>query len=357
MIDFGAEPRLAIGIAGNQMPVAALKRLWPVFIAPKVRDWVVAAYRQRHRRAARHRRPTCRWRRCSRAARRCRTTDCRSTSSCSGTAMRPVEGLPPIREADLTARITGRTATIIVGKGIVDVSPGRRLNLSNGVFEVPDMHPNEPPARVRFRVEGPVPAAAELLALERLREFSGAPFDPATTRGTVTAQINLAHAAAARPAEGLDRLQHRGRCHELQRRADDVQPAGRSADAAGHRQQPELPDQRRCADRRHAGADRISQGDRPSPTPRFALQATLDDAARARLGLDLGTADHRACCRSSSPAGSATTENSRFNVEADLTPLKVDSLLPGWVKPAGTPARAAFTFVQATRARCASTTC
>ena len=39
--DFGGEPRLALGIAGNQMPVAALKRLWPVFIAPKVRDWVV----------------------------------------------------------------------------------------------------------------------------------------------------------------------------------------------------------------------------------------------------------------------------------------------------------------------------
>ena len=39
--DFGGEPRLALGIAGNQMPVAALKRLWPVFIASKVRDWVV----------------------------------------------------------------------------------------------------------------------------------------------------------------------------------------------------------------------------------------------------------------------------------------------------------------------------
>ena len=33
--DFGGEPRLALGIAGNQMPVAALKRLWPVFIAPR----------------------------------------------------------------------------------------------------------------------------------------------------------------------------------------------------------------------------------------------------------------------------------------------------------------------------------
>ena len=41
LFDYGSEPRLAIGVAGNQMSVGALKRLWPVFVAPKVRDWVV----------------------------------------------------------------------------------------------------------------------------------------------------------------------------------------------------------------------------------------------------------------------------------------------------------------------------
>ena len=33
---------------------------------------------------------------------------------------------------------------------------------------------------------------------------------------------------------------------------------------------------------------------------------------------------------------------SRFNVEADLTTAKLENLLPGWVKPAGKPARAMF---------------
>ena len=36
----------------------------------------------------------------------------------------------------------------------------------------------------------------------------------------------------------------------------------------------------------------------------------------------------------------------RFTVEADLTPAKIDNLLPGWVKPPGRPARAAFTLVK-----------
>ncbi len=35
-----------------------------------------------------------------------------------------------------------------------------------------------------------------------------------------------------------------------------------------------------------------------------------------------------------------------MNVDADLTPVKIDNLLPGWVKPAGKPAHATYTLVQ-----------
>src|SRR5262249_57965812 len=57
--------------------------------------------------------------------------------------------------------------------------------------EVPDTQMKKPPARVRMRIEGPVPAAAELLASDRLREASGSPLDPAGSKGTVTAQVSL----------------------------------------------------------------------------------------------------------------------------------------------------------------------
>ena len=36
----GAEPRLAFGVAGTRMPTAVMKRLWPVFTAVHVREWV-----------------------------------------------------------------------------------------------------------------------------------------------------------------------------------------------------------------------------------------------------------------------------------------------------------------------------
>ena len=43
--------------------------------------------------------------------------------------------------------------------------------------------------------------------------------------------------------------------------------------------------------------------------------------------------------------GSSEREG-KFNIEANLTGLKIENLLPGWVKPAGRPARAAFTLTK-----------
>jgi hypothetical protein len=73
------------------------------------------------------------------------------------------------------------------------------------------------------------------------------------------------------------------------------------------------------------------------------LQATLDDASRARLGVDLGPAVSGAIpIKLSGKIGT----DSRIGVEADLTALKLDNLLPGWVKVAGKSSRAAFNVVQ-----------
>ena len=59
----------------------------------------------------------------------------------SGTTLQPVAKLPPIRDADLSVRVTGRTARVYLGRGTVEVAPGRKLNIASGAFEVPDTHP------------------------------------------------------------------------------------------------------------------------------------------------------------------------------------------------------------------------
>ena len=136
-----------------------------------------------------------------------------------------------------------------------------------------------------------MPAAAELLALERLREFSGAPFDPAG---------DARHGQRRRSTSAC-------RCGPICRTGStDYDIAvdlsnfsadkmvfgqqGRGADAAGHRQQPDIYEIK--GDVRIGGTPaqveyRKLTGE---PEAEVRLQATLDEAARARLGLDLGTA-------------------------------------------------------------------
>src|SRR5260370_8477690 len=106
--------------------------------------------------------------------------------------MGPVEGRAGVGDGDVSVHISGRTAVVNVGRGNVDISPGRKLSITNGVFEVPDPFPRAPPAKVRFRLDGSVPAAVELLSRQRLRDYSGAPVEASTSRGTLTAQVTLA---------------------------------------------------------------------------------------------------------------------------------------------------------------------
>jgi hypothetical protein len=75
------------------------------------------------------------------------------------------------------------------------------------------------------------------------------------------------------------------------------------------------------------------------------LLATLDDASRARLGLDLGSAvSGNIPVKLVGKIGSGDRD-SRMGVEADLTALKLDNILPGWVKASGKSSRAVFNVV------------
>ncbi len=78
--------------------------------------------------------------------------------------IQPVAGLPALHDADLTVHIVGRDAQIALSKAAADLPSGRKLVLSSGLFEVPDTAPHAPPANVHFKLDGPVPAAVELLA-------------------------------------------------------------------------------------------------------------------------------------------------------------------------------------------------
>lgn len=338
-IDYSGEPRLTLGLAGTPMSVSALKRMWPVLIVPELREWVNDRI----------------------LAGSIQTIDIAINSPMknlsrrgppipdegllvnilgNGAAIHPVDGMPVVKDADMRVRVTGRTATVAINQANADTDGGRKVALSDILFEVPDLAPKPAPARIKFKLEGPVPAVAEVLASGRLSDAAALPIDPNTSKGNVSAQVAL-----GMPIQR--ELTKQDTSYSI-----NADLNGFSADKVAMGQKLEANALKVIANNQgyQVKGDVKINGQAASLDYRkpvdgdadVKLQATLDDASRARLGVDLGSG-------LSGPLGVKLTgkmgdneQDSKFGIEADLTPVKVDNLLPGWSKQPGKPGKATF---------------
>jgi len=213
------------------------------------------------------------------------------------------------------------------------------------VFEVPDTSIKNPPSKVRARVDGPVAATAELLNLDRIKDASAFPIDPATTRGNVLATVNLAlplnvevksgSLAYAITADIVNFATDRF----LMSQRIEAQTIRATANNQGYQIKGDM----RIAgtpasvELRHAMSDADAE---------LRLNAVLDDAARNRLGVDpAGGIVGPVPIKVTGRVSFAPDQENRLAVEADFTQAKFDNLLPGWSKVPSRQARATFTFV------------
>ena len=338
----GDDPRLVLGIAGTRMSVAAMKRLWPAVAAPKVRAWV-----EEHVQSGTVQQLdisiNAPWSTLKSSGPPIPDEGMLIQIVGHGAEIRPVEGLPGIRDADINVRMTGRTAVINVGRGNVEISPGRKLSITNGVFEVPDTFPKAPPAKARFRLDGSVPAAAELLGMERLREYSGTPLDPATSRGTLTAQITLGMPLKQDLAPGSSSYTLN---MDVANFAAERMVMGQKVEAALLKVSANNQGHWIRGDVRINGVASVLDYRKPRDADAdVRVQATLDENARAKFGFDLsGFLSGPVPIKLAGRVPSHDSDT-RFTVEADLTQAKVDNLLPGWSKAPGQASRATFTLL------------
>jgi hypothetical protein len=337
-----AEPRLIIGLAGTPMTASALKRIWPVLMVPEVREWVVG----RVERGSLQRieigvnSPV---RNLSRRGPPIPDEGLSVNIAATGVTLRPVDELPLVRDADLKARVTGRTATVTIGQGVADTPGGRKLTISDFVFEVPDMAPKPALSRVKFRIDGSVPAVAELLSSDRLSDLSGTLVDPNTSKGTVSALVTLGlpvkrdlNRAETTYAVTADLAQFAAD-HLVMNQRLEATALKLSANNQGYQVKGDVKinGQQALLDYR-----KPNEGDAD-----IKLQATLDDASRTRLGFDLGPAVSGALPLKLAGKIASGDRDSRVSIDADLTALKLDNILPGWVKLQGKAGRAVFNVV------------
>jgi hypothetical protein len=341
-IDYSGEPTLTLGFAGTPMSASNLKRIWPILIVPEVREWVI----ERIERGSLQRIEigvNTAVKNLPRKGPPIPDDGLSVNIVASGVSVHPVDSMPSVHDADLKAHVTGRTATVTIGQGIADTPSGRKLTISDFVFEVPDTHPKPPPARVKFKVDGPVPAAAEILSSDRLSDLSSVPIDPNTSKGTFAATINLGV-----PVKG-----------ELTKTdtmyAVTADLNGFAADKLVMNQKLEANALKIVANNQgyQVKGDVKINGqaaslDYKKPADGDAdikLQATLDDASRARLGLDLGPAVSGAIPIKLTGKIGGGDHDSKMGIEADLTALKLDNILPGWVKVPGKSGKATFNVI------------
>jgi len=343
-IDFSTpDPRLAIGVAGTRMTVSAFKRLWPALVTPRLRSWVVERIVG------------------GTVERVVIATNAPLSTMepggpplpddglsielvTSGSTLRVLDNFPALRDADLTTRVQGRTATVRVGRAMMDLPSGRKLTLTNGVFEVPDTHPKPSPARTRFRAEGSADAAAELLSLERLRDSANVALDPATTKGNFVAQVALDYPLTG--ALTKDNLNYAIDA-DITNFAAEKWVRGQKVEAASLKLAANSQGFSTRGDVKIGGLPATVEYRKPAgdTDAEVRIQATLDDAGRTRLGFGMGDALSGPVPFKLQGRVASNERESRYQVEADLKDSKITELLPGWWKAAGRATRVTFTVI------------
>jgi hypothetical protein len=337
----GDAPVLSLGIAGTRMSATAFKRLWPTLVAPYTRKWVM----ERVEGGAVERLlialgvPLDS---IGRTGGELPDSAARLEITASSVQYRPIAGLPSVRDASLAVTVTGRTARVRMESGRMDTPSGKRVAVRDGVLEVPDRVQPVPKGTVRFKLDGPADAVAEIVAMEPLRDVVGFTFDPATTRGHVSGLVQLELPFKANlQKEEVGYLVDA----DLKNFAAERVVRDQSVEAVNAKLSLTPTTAAVKGEGQIAGAPATFEYKRSKLTPdaEYRLSATFNDAVRARVGLDFspwlsGPVAVRA-------QGRIMDRESRSEVEADLTAARISDLVPGWQKEPGRPSRATYRVV------------
>ncbi|WP_188608477.1 AsmA-like C-terminal region-containing protein [Chelatococcus reniformis] len=339
--EFGTEAAgrgVRVNISGEHTDIRAAFAIWPAFAARHVRDFMTDNLRagmvDRFSVAvdmtdtdiaeARARRPLP-----ERAV--------RSEVVLSASDYRLGDKLPIIR-GSATVVVTARTAKVDIHNAELVPGRGRPVAMPSASIAIADTASPMPLANATARLTGSIDA---ILGLGTEAGMAQVQIDPSTIRGSAdlklaltlpmakTLQLQQVHATATGTVSGLtvervigkDRLEGGNFTVTLDRTAFSMEGSGQLAGLA-------------------TDID-VRQPLQQGAVGEATITATLDEAARTKLGLSLGR-------QISGPIAAkvvaplSRTEGRGARVDLDLTKTKLDDMLPGWSKPAGRPGRVTF---------------
>lgn len=327
------------GASSGHMPAQAMLRIWPTTVAADVRAWLLVnlqggAVEKGTVSFALDEDDLAKMK----ALRSVADTHLRVDYTVSDVTLAFMSGVPPLRRVMGHGSVTGDSSQFVVDSGVINVSTGRDLSVSNGALSVPSTDLKPSPASITAHVAGGIDALTDLLTRDALKPYADVPSDLAGARGQIAGDLSV----GLKIGRGAT--------------SKDVK-IGATADITDLTVEKIVGKQNLTAGQinlvldkaglRIKGEARVfgagTQIDLRKPAGTGAGEAnvllTLDDAARVKAGLNLGKQLTGAvAAKVTVPIGGS--DKRPVNVELDLAKAGISNLLPGLSKPAGKPGRA-----------------
>ncbi len=338
-IDWISGPHIRLGASISPTPVSAAMRLWPSFLAPPVKSYLLPRVREgtlqkgtmqidfdaADLQAMMADRPP---------------PDEKSAVdfTIANASLEFLSGVPPLRGINGVGHMTGRTATFTVANAALDAGDDRVLSLSGGSFHIADTGLKPTPAVIEARVTGSVEAVGQLLSYDALKPYANLPLDPATLRGQNdgTLELDMKLGPNMGPADITLKINTDVTNFTAERLIGNekldaatlnvnVDPAG-GLKTSGQGMMFGVP-------------VTIAMTRLPGKAAEASIAMTLDDAARTRLGFgSIPGLSGPIGAKMSAPIG--TGEKPKARVELDLS--HADFEISGISKPAGQPGKMTF---------------
>ncbi len=331
---------LRVGVEARETDVRAALRVWPKFVSPKPREFLVRSLEA----GTLHRLSLAAvitgegfasMRRKQGLTREALDID----FAISGATLRVNPDLPPMSELAVTGAVDGMGIDVEGQTGAIAMPDARRLSVSQGRFRIDDFWNRQAIAELDFRAEGAADALASFLRSPAIARSGRTAVSPEDVAGSVDLAVSIPLPINDIPAvEDLP-----------------IVVAGTVSDLsiASLLGEDELKDGAFGVDYRSGDlaveGEALLSGEPAAITltqlrgmpAEATISMTLDDAARARRGWALANA-----VRGRVPLIIRTVldqgNSDGVKVEADITEASVENLVPGWVKPSGQPGALSF---------------
>jgi len=248
-------------------------------------------------------------------------------------------GLPPLTVAEANARVTGRVFSAAAKAGVVELTPNRRIQVSDIFYSVPDTSPAAVvPAKGGAHLQGGADALVDLLGRNALKHYAGITLDPSLVKGQFDGDLalDLKLGKTVRPED--QRFSASGAVSNLRvdRFLGDERLDQAALTVAADSGMVKVSGQGQL----YGTPATIDVVKGPTDEGAAVISLTLDAAARAKMGVPSTTIlTGPTPLKLKAPLSKASAE-----VEVDLTRASIESPQTGSLKAAGKPGKATFTL-------------